>query len=46
MHKLHKDRKGRTLSLDEINNVENVVKMLSYTIDQMQKIDELAREWV
>lgn len=35
-----KDRKGRTLTLDEINNVENVVNVLAFTIEQMQKIDE------
>ena len=28
------------LHLDEINNVENIVKILAFTIDQMKKIDE------
>ncbi len=35
-----KSRKVRQLSLDEIENVMNVVKVLKFTIDQMQKIDE------
>jgi len=35
-----KSRKGRTLSLDEIENVENVVNILDFTIGQMTKIDE------
>ena len=34
-----KSRKGRTLSLDEIENVQNVVNVLRFTIDQMQRID-------
>jgi predicted helicase len=46
LNKYLKDRKGRTLTLDEINNVESVAKILQFTIDQMQKIDELTREWV
>lgn len=35
-----KSRKGRTLSLDEIENIQNIVKVLAFTITQMQKIDE------
>lgn len=35
-----KSRKGRTLSLDEIENVEKVVNILDFTIEQMGKIDE------
>lgn len=34
-----KSRKGRTLSLDEITNVENMVNVLAFTLDQMAKID-------
>ena len=34
-----KARKGRTLSLDEIENIQNVVNVLRFTIDQMQRID-------
>jgi predicted helicase len=39
LDKYLKSRKGRRLSLDEIENVMNVVKVLRFTIDQMQKID-------
>jgi hypothetical protein len=35
-----RDRKGRTLTLDEIVNVENVANVLAFTIGQMEKIDE------
>jgi predicted helicase len=34
-----KSRKGRVLSLDEINNVESMVNVLAFTIDQVAKID-------
>ena len=39
LDKYLKSRKGRQLSLDEIENVINVVKVLRFTIDQMQEID-------
>lgn len=39
LDKYLKSRKGRELSLDEIENVMNVVKVLRFTIDQMQKIE-------
>ena len=41
LDKYLKSRKGRQLSLDEIENVMNVVKVLRFTIDQMQKIEEI-----
>jgi predicted helicase len=40
LDKYLKSRKGRQLSLDEIENVMNVVKVLRFTIDRMQEIDE------
>jgi len=39
LDKYLKSRKGRELSLDEIENILNVVKVLRFTIDQMQEID-------
>jgi predicted helicase len=36
-----KYRKGRKLSLDEKENIINIVKVLRFTIDQMIKIDEI-----
>ena len=40
LDKYLKSRRGRELSLDEIENVLNVVKVLRFTLDQMQRIDE------
>ena len=34
-----KSRKGRTLSLDEIEAIQNIANALRFTIDQMQRID-------
>lgn len=34
-----KSRKGRTLSLDEIEAIQNIVNALRFTIEQMQRID-------
>ena len=39
LDKYLKSRKGRTLSLDETENVQHVVNVLRFTIDQMQRID-------
>jgi predicted helicase len=40
LDKYLKSRKGRVLSLDEINHVGAVADSLAFTIDQMAKIDE------
>jgi hypothetical protein len=40
LDKYLKSRKGRTLILDEIENIQNVVQILTFTIQHMQKIDE------
>ena len=40
LDKYLKSRKGRTLSLDEIENVQNIVNVLRFTIEQMERIDE------
>ena len=39
LDKYLKSRKGRTLSLDEIENIQNVVNVLRFTIDQMERIE-------
>ena len=39
LDKYLKSRKGRILSLDEIENIQNVVNVLRFTIDQMERID-------
>ena len=41
LDKYLKSRKGRQLSLDEIENIITVVKVLRFTIDQMREIDEI-----
>jgi len=41
-----KDRKGRKLTIDEIENIEKVINVLGFTIEQMAKIDALARDWI
>ena len=41
LDKYLKSRKGRVLSLDEINHVDAVADSLAFTIDQMGKIDEV-----
>ena len=38
-----KSRRGRELSLDEIENVLNVVKVRCFTLARMQEIDETRR---
>ncbi|MBM4288245.1 MAG: DNA methyltransferase [Deltaproteobacteria bacterium] len=43
LDKYLKSRKGRNLSLDEKENIINVVKVLRFTIDQMQAIDKVWR---
>jgi hypothetical protein len=43
LDKYLKSRKGRKLSLDEINHVSAVADALAFTIEQMAKIDEAYR---
>ena len=46
LDKYLKDRKGRTLTLSEVKNIKNIIKVLAFTIDQMRKIDEISNEWI
>ena len=41
MDKYLKDRKGRKLSLDEINHYMKVAKAIQLTIELQEKIDEI-----
>ena len=43
LDKYLKSRKGRTLSLDEINHIAMVADSLAFTIDQMSRIDTAYR---
>lgn len=46
LDKYLKDRKTHTLTIDEIENVENIVKVLAFTIRQMEQIDTLTIDWI
>lgn len=41
-----KSHKGRTLSLDEIETVENIINVISFTIEKMDEIEELTKDWI
>ncbi len=43
LDKYLKSRKGRVLSLDEINHVSAIADSLAFTIEQMAKIDKSYR---
>jgi len=44
MHKYLKDRKGRKLSLDEINHYMKAAKSIYLTIELQEKIDKLYKK--
>ena len=46
LDKYIKDRKNRELSHDEIDNITNIVKTLTFTIKQMKLIDKETKEWI
>ncbi len=46
LYKYLKDRKGRKLTYDEAGNVENIIRAIAFTIDQMNKIDKQAKNWI
>lgn len=46
LDKYLKDRKGRTLTLSEVKNIKQIIKVLAFTIEQMHKIDEISSEWI
>ena len=46
LDKYLKERKGRKLTLDEIENVEKTVKVLGFTIEQMKEIDKYTKDWI
>jgi len=41
-----KDRKGKILSLDELEMFEKTVRILFYTIQKMKEIDKLTKNWI
>jgi len=46
LDKYIKDRKNRTLTHDEIDNIENIVKVLTFTIKHKELIDNETKEWI
>jgi len=46
LNKYLKDRKGRVLLLREVENIEKIVKILAFTLDQMKKIDDITKDWI
>ena len=41
-----KYRKGKKLELPEIAHIKKVSRVLSFTIEQMERIDEETRDWI
>jgi predicted helicase len=41
-----KERRGRTLTIDEVDNITSIINAVAFTIDQMSEIDKLTKEWV
>lgn len=39
-------RKNRELNGDEVENVEKIIKVIAFTIDQIKKIDNLTKNWI
>jgi len=46
LDKYLKYRKGGKLALDEINNVEKIVKIIIFTINKMNEIEKLTNAWI
>ncbi len=42
----HKRIQGLVLTLDEINNVEFIINILAFTMETMQRIDAVSKEWI
>lgn len=46
LDKYLKDRKGRQLVIEEVENITATIKALAFTINQMKKIDSLTKNWI
>ncbi len=46
LDKYLKDHKKTKLNLDEIENIENIIKVLLFSIDIMKTINESTNEWI
>jgi hypothetical protein len=41
-----KNRKGRVLTLGELDNVKHTAYALAFTIEQMSIIDKITKPWI
>jgi len=41
-----KNRKDRVLTIDEIETVENIIKVIDFTIEKMAEIEALTKDWI
>jgi predicted helicase len=46
LDKYLKDRKGKKLDLSDVDNIEKIIRVISFTEDTMKQIDELLAEWI
>lgn len=46
LFKYIKDRINETITLSEIENIENIIKVLKYTIEQIEIINGLTKDWI
>ncbi|MBI1780762.1 MAG: N-6 DNA methylase [Sphingobacteriales bacterium] len=46
LDKYLKDRKGRELNIEEVDNVRDTARALAFTTEQMKKIDSLTKSWI
>lgn len=46
LEKYLKDRKGKELTANEVENMEQTIRSLLFTIEQMAKIDTLTKNWI
>lgn len=46
LDKYLKDRKNTNLNLDEIESIEKIIRIISFTNLKMSQIDELTKHWI
>jgi len=46
IEKYLKSRKDRILTIEEIETVENIIKVIDFTIIKMTEIDDLTKDWI
>jgi len=46
LYKHLRDRKNKLLNLEEIENIERIIKAIKFTLDQMKIINDLTKDWI